>query len=65
MDERVATHSLRKSFAKAVYEGAGHDLILTQRALGHGAITTTSGPGADRRGGGGGGVGDCGTAGAA
>jgi integrase len=42
LDERVATHSMRKSFAKAVYEGSGHDLILTQRALGHRAITTTS-----------------------
>jgi len=42
LDERVATHSMRKSFANAVYEGSGHNLILTQRALGHRAITTTS-----------------------
>ena len=42
LDERVATHSMRKSFAKAVYVGSGHNLILTQRALGHRAITTTS-----------------------
>ena len=28
--------------SKAVYVGSGHNLILTQRALGHRAITTTS-----------------------
>jgi len=42
LDERVATHSMRKSFAKAVYQNSGRDIILTQKALGHRAITTTS-----------------------
>jgi integrase len=41
-DERVGTHSMRKTFARAVYDNSGHDLILTQRALGHRAISSTS-----------------------
>ena len=40
--ERVATHSLRKSFARSVYESTGHDLVVTQRALGHRSILTTA-----------------------
>lgn len=42
IDQRVATHSMRKTFARSIYEQSGHDLILTQRALNHSAITTTS-----------------------
>ena len=38
---RISTHSFRKTFARSVYELSGHDLPLTQRALGHRAIDTT------------------------
>jgi len=41
-NDRVATHSMRKTFARAVYDNSGHDLILTQRALGHRAVSSTS-----------------------
>jgi integrase len=40
--DRVATHSMRKTFARAVYDNSGHDLILTQKALGHRAVSSTS-----------------------
>ena len=40
--ERVATHSLRKTFARSVYDSTGHDIIVTQRALGHRSIGTTA-----------------------
>ncbi len=40
--ERVATHSMRKTFARAIYDRSGHDLILTQRALDHRSVVTTS-----------------------
>jgi integrase len=40
--DRVATHSMRKTFAKAVYTGSGHDIILTQKALGHSSVLTTA-----------------------
>jgi len=39
---RISTHSLRKSFARAIYDLSGHDLLLTQRALGHRAVDTTT-----------------------
>ena len=39
---RVGTHSLRKTFAKCIYERSGHDIILTKRALGHAAISSTA-----------------------
>ena len=39
---RVATHSLRKTFARAVYDGTGHDIILVQKALGHSSVLTTA-----------------------
>ena len=41
-NDRVATHSMRKTFARAIYDNSGHDLILTQRALGHRAASSTS-----------------------
>ena len=41
-NDRVATHSMRKTFARAIYDNSGHDLILTQRALGHRAVSSTS-----------------------
>jgi integrase len=40
--DRVATHSMRKTFARTIYDGSGHDIILTQRALGHSSVLTTS-----------------------
>ena len=35
------THSLRKCFARLVYEESGHDIDLTRVALGHSSVTTT------------------------
>lgn len=40
--DRVGTHSMRKTFARAIYDRSGHDLILTQRALDHRSVMTTS-----------------------
>src|SRR5665213_1749898 len=40
--ERVATHSLRKTFAQDVFARSGHNLVLTQRALGHSSVMTTA-----------------------
>lgn len=40
--ERVATHSMRKTFARVIYDRSRHDLILTQRALDHRSVITTS-----------------------
>lgn len=37
----IATHSLRRTFGRSVYELSGHDLLLTQRALGHRSVTST------------------------
>lgn len=39
---RVSTHSMRKCFARRVYEASAHDLIRTQRALGHSSPVTTA-----------------------
>lgn len=39
---RVSTHSLRKTFARRVYEASGKDLIVTQRLMGHTSVLTTS-----------------------
>lgn len=39
---RISTHSMRKTFARRVYQGSGHDLIRTQRALGHASPVTTA-----------------------
>jgi len=39
---RLGTHSMRKTFANKVYEALGHDLIKTQRALGHRNINSTA-----------------------
>lgn len=38
---RVGTHSLRKTFAKGVYERTNKNLGLTQKALGHASINST------------------------
>lgn len=37
----LATHSMRKSFAKRVYSNLKHDLLATRDALGHSSITNT------------------------
>ncbi|WP_404420519.1 tyrosine-type recombinase/integrase [Nibricoccus sp. IMCC34717] len=39
--ERIGTHSMRKTFAAAVFESSGHDLLVTQRLLGHRSPVTT------------------------
>jgi integrase len=39
---RVSTHSLRKTFVAAIYAASGHDLIRTQRAVGHRSPLTTA-----------------------
>jgi site-specific recombinase XerD len=38
---KLGTHSLRKTFANKVYEKLGHDLLKTQRALGHKNLDST------------------------
>jgi site-specific recombinase XerD len=37
----LGTHSMRKTFANGVYERLGHDLVKTQRAMGHKNINST------------------------
>ena len=39
--EAYGTHSLRKTFARKVYENSGHDINLTRAVLGHAEIGTT------------------------
>lgn len=39
---RISTHSLRKTFARRVYEASGRDLIRTQRIIGHTSPITTA-----------------------
>jgi site-specific recombinase XerD len=39
---RISTHSLRKSFVRAVYDASGHDLIKTQRIVQHASPLTTA-----------------------
>ena len=38
---KIKTHRFRHNFGKYVYEQTGHDLLLTQRALGHSSPNTT------------------------
>lgn len=38
---QLGTHAMRKTFANVVYERLGHDLVKTQRALGHKNIGST------------------------
>jgi site-specific recombinase XerD len=38
---QLGTHTMRKSYAGKVYEHFGHDLVKTQRALGHKNINST------------------------
>jgi integrase len=39
---RLGCHSTRRTFARAVYEASQHDLVATQRLLGHSSPTTTA-----------------------
>jgi len=39
---RISTHSLRKSFVRAVYDASGHDLVRTQRIVMHASPITTA-----------------------
>lgn len=39
---RVSTHSLRKTFVRAVYDASGHDLVRTQRIVQHASPLTTA-----------------------
>ncbi|MFA6318489.1 MAG: tyrosine-type recombinase/integrase [Elusimicrobiota bacterium] len=38
---KLGTHAMRKTFAAKVYELLGHDLVKTQRALGHASVNST------------------------
>lgn len=38
----LGTHSMRKTFANRVYDRLGHDIIKTQRALGHKSLNSTA-----------------------
>lgn len=40
-DGRLGTHTLRKTFARKVYELSGHDIFVTRAALGHSSIAIT------------------------
>jgi len=40
-DGRLGTHSLRKTFAKHVYEHSGRDIMILKRALGHSDVAAT------------------------
>lgn len=42
LPEPHGSHTLRKTFAKAVFEGSGRDLITTQQALGHASLASTA-----------------------
>ena len=39
---KLGTHCMRKTFANKVYDKLGHDLVKTQRALGHQNISNTA-----------------------
>jgi integrase len=38
---KLGTHAMRKTFANRVYEKLNHDLVKSQRALGHANINST------------------------
>lgn len=40
-ETRVSTHSLRKTFVRAIYDASNHDLIRTQRIVGHSSPVVT------------------------
>jgi integrase len=40
-DGRLGTHTLRKTWARAVYENGGRDIMLLKAALGHSQVSAT------------------------
>jgi integrase len=42
LDGKLSTHAMRKTFANNVHELLDHDLVKTQKALGHKWISTTA-----------------------
>jgi site-specific recombinase XerD len=40
--DRIGTHSMRKTFCQAIYDRTGHDIRVTQAAMGHRYLETTS-----------------------
>jgi len=42
LDGKLASHTMRKTFAKNVHESLGKDILLTQKAMGHKDITSTT-----------------------
>ena len=40
-ETRVACHSMRKTFAKRVFDVSGRDLTITQKLMGHSSINST------------------------
>jgi integrase len=41
LEGQLGTHAMRKTFAKKVYARSGKDLLVTQKALGHGHLSST------------------------
>lgn len=41
VEGKVSSHSMRKTFAKRVYDALNHDLVNTQRAMGHRSVQST------------------------
>jgi integrase len=41
LEGKLGSHAMRKTFAHGVYEKLGHDLVKTQKALGHKNINST------------------------
>ena len=42
LEGSLGTHCMRKAFANTMYERLGHDLVKTQKALGHKWVNTTA-----------------------
>jgi len=40
-DGRLGTHTLRKTWARSVYEASGHDIVLLRAALNHSDVSVT------------------------
>lgn len=41
LEGKIATHSMRKSYSKKIYETSKRDLVATQRAMGHKSVQST------------------------
>jgi integrase len=42
MEGKLATHSMRKTFAQRMYKRLGKDIVATQRAMGHASVNNTA-----------------------